>query len=602
MALILLIILLLILFIVSNDNGTKSVSKVNDANLSSQTCCPSETNIVKTIEENRVVDAPSSIKPKIVKSYDSDIDDDNRVISRNDVCCSQDIDKTEVSSGDTKTVPPTQQLDTSQVLDSDIFPRKHDPIDDIKSGSGKSLSKSNLKPLTFSTLELSPHTSPGTIPSIDFPEVKSTTKSNQESLTFRSKLESPHTDQRTPELISTDLSTSHPLQRLESELSKLSSQILDELTMEKKTIGDIAKTKEDLLRVVDERITVHLEKFRKEFVDNNLRIKSSLNLAKPRRPLILKIGSLNCGGNLKLSEPSKWVLDNRNTQLYGISHLDFCSIQELIVPNVRWDSPKPGALERFGCVRQQRAHNLFLSSVANVEVNHVKCQKSFGIYVNPNLNFIHTTLNGDPIQASNVKIDNYVSRVDAKKNKGVIFVRGKLFDRFDAVIGSIHGLFEGSDAKLAYDNPINKNLVTDALKFVRELKRSPDVFVLIGDFNMRTSCFQRYLLDEWKLLWNSLQSEIDFCVHGDGLVTCFDKDGFAQPDHIITNQTILDFSVAHSFETDHMYVSVDLELEIKEQRDGNVKVESVGHTEDTDNDEQLRVKRKRAINVSGVIA
>lgn len=597
MALILLIILLLVLFIVSNDPGTKSVAKVNNANLSSQNCCSSRTSVDKTTEETRDAEMPSTITPKIVKSYDSDIDDDNRVISRNDVCCSQDTIETEVSSGATEAVPSTRQLDTRQVVDSDIFSRKHDPADGIKSSSDKPFSRPNLTPLSFSKLELSPHNSPGTISSIKFPEVKST--SNHESPIFPSQLTSPHTDQR----VSTDLSTSQPLSRLKSELSKLSSQILDELTMGNKTTDDIAKTKEDLMRVVDERITVHLEKFRKEFIGNSLESRASRNMAKLRRSTILKIGSLNCGGNLKLSEPSKWVLDNRNTQLYGISHLDFCSIQELIVPNVRWDSPKPGALERFGCVKQQRAHNLFLSSVANVEVNRVKCQKSFGLYVNPNLNFVHTTLNGDPLQSSNEKVDHYVSRVDAKKNKGVIFVRGKLFDRFDAVIGSIHGLFEGSDAKQAYDNPINKNLVTDALKFVCELKRSPDVFVLIGDFNMRASCFQRYLLDEWKLLWNSLQSEIDFCVHEDGLVTCFDKDGFAQPDHIITNQTILDFSVAHSFETDHMYVSVDLELEIKEQRDGNVKVESGGHTEDTDNkDDLLRVKRKRAINVSGVIA
>ncbi|KAK2574700.1 hypothetical protein KPH14_013089, partial [Odynerus spinipes] len=377
--------------------------------------------------------------------------------------------------------------------------------------------------------------------------------------------------------ISTDLATSpHPSKSPEFELSELSLQILNELTMEKKNNEDI--TKESLLRIVDERIAVHFEKFRRQFVERDLAPNpvASATTKTPRRSTILKIGSLNCGGNLRYTEPSKWVLDNRNTQLYGISHLDFCSLQELIVPNVRWDSPKPGALERFGCIKQQRAHNLFLSSVASVEVNNVKCQKAFGLYINPNLNFRHTTLNGEPLQAINVKVDTYVSRIAAKKNKGVIFVRGKLFDRFDTVIGSVHGLFEGSDAKQAYDNPINKNLVADALKFVCELKRLPDVFVLIGDFNMRASCFQRYLRDEWKLLWNSLQSEIDFCVHEDGLVTCFDKDGFAQPDHILTNQTILDFSVAHSYETDHTYVSVDLELEIKESRDDNANVESGG--------------------------
>lgn len=399
----------------------------------------------------------------------------------------------------------------------------------------------------------------------------------------------------------------------ESKLLSLSSIVAKELSSAFETTPLSAmNTKESndpydeekLIRLIDERIRVHLTNF--------------VERTRTRRVVRLNVGTLNCSGNL-VNGQVNWILDNRNTQLYGISHLDFCALQELVVPNSRWDKPRPGIIERFSCVKRQRAHNLILSSVTEID----NSQKAFGLYVNPNLNFRHTSMTGEALKESDSpplhwNSDVATHRVLAKNNKGALLVRGILYDSFDAIIGSIHGLYEGNKPKLAYDNPINRKIVTDVVKYVCGLKKLPDVFILIGDFNLRSSCFQRYLNDEWKLLWNSLQSEIDFCVHDDGLVTCFDKDGFAQPDHILTNQTICDFSVANCYETDHMYMSVQLELNLSKTTSGSVANTAsssspprqnvdednsdckklLGGNYDDECNEIYRVKRFRAINVN----
>lgn len=242
----------------------------------------------------------------------------------------------------------------------------------------------------------------------------------------------------------------------------------------------------------------------------------------------LRIGSANFKNG---------IINLDATILQPITKFHLCSVQELEMPNERWDKPEQGVIETFGPRAGTRNNTyLLLSSATQFQE---KYQHSFGGYFNPNFNFQWNSY-------KRITFDNEEGRTETK---GIIYVPGILGGIKKLVVGFIHGIW----GKERYDSTINIKGVREFFKTMKYEYPTHDL-ILIGDFNLRHSIIKR--ARGWECV---LGRKLNYINLKESLLTCTDKDGFANPDHIITTFPIKSFRTI-AIDSDHMGLDIELKI------------------------------------------
>lgn len=256
----------------------------------------------------------------------------------------------------------------------------------------------------------------------------------------------------------------------------------------------------------------------------------SYKLLKVKEHIKIYYGSQNFGS----INSTIMTLDKANNAFFAFTDNDIFAFQELLIPINRWNSTaKPGSLEIFNPISKNRFGWFAAVATAESEYNKDKYLKAYGLHINPNLNF-------------NISRYKAIHLPDSQYKGGVV-VNGTLFDHYEVAFVSIHLLW---DKKLGYNNPKNTELIDEILKYITILK--VDYFVLLGDFNIKFSIFKNDCIPKWKKIISKLNSEVDDI--DSSLITCFDEDGLAHPDHILTNLKINSFRTCVKAHTDHCFV------------------------------------------------
>lgn len=245
---------------------------------------------------------------------------------------------------------------------------------------------------------------------------------------------------------------------------------------------------------------------------------------------------------LALNDTKHTILDANNSAFFELMHNDIISFQELLIPSSRWTNPTVGITETFSLRDDTRFGFFAATANTSIEVNKEKYLKSYGIFINPNLNF-----NITHIEDINMLIES--------EYKGGVVVTGKLYDLYNVAFVGVHLIW---DNKTGYSNPSNIKLVEKILIYINTLKL--DYFIILGDFNIRFSEFKNVCLPIFKKIVPKIFSEVDDMESS--LITCFDKDGFAHPDHILTNLKINSFRTRLYSATDHCSIYGSLAIPV----------------------------------------
>lgn len=234
------------------------------------------------------------------------------------------------------------------------------------------------------------------------------------------------------------------------------------------------------------------------------------------------------------------VLDAYNAKIHDLARYDICAIQDLNIPQSRWDEKQPGVTEIFKPILKMRGHYLVMRSFAISTSTKKKfndsCYTAFGFYINPSFNF-----------QFNPQTD--VETVLTNDGVGVLLISGMLFDEYHTIFGCVRGTFD--EEKEAFDNENNIDLVTRTIDRITEI--SPQFYVIIGDFKLSYSAFTKALTSIWRPKLPDILCESDILSQG-SLLSSFDKYGYSQPDHVLTNMSIVDFRLFNSLFVDRMRV------------------------------------------------
>lgn len=231
------------------------------------------------------------------------------------------------------------------------------------------------------------------------------------------------------------------------------------------------------------------------------------------------------------------ILEDNNAALCDFSDTDVLAFQELLMTEGRWNERvKFGIVEEFKAKENTRYGWFAAVSTAPVDIGGKKYIKCFGIYINPNLNF---------------KIADVEEKLSTQKDqfKGSLVVAGRLYDVYNVAFVCVHLIWDPK-ASNGYDNLENRKLIDDLFEYLRTLKL--DYFVVLGDFNIKFSTFKEECIPRWKKLIPHFNSEVDDLQSS--LMTCYDTDGYAHPDHIITNLKIDSFRTRLKNTTDHVNI------------------------------------------------
>lgn len=231
-----------------------------------------------------------------------------------------------------------------------------------------------------------------------------------------------------------------------------------------------------------------------------------------------------------VKDKNQIYLDDNNSALNTFSGYDIVAFQELLIPSSRFD-PKlgKGRVDIFNPIVNMRMEYVFASIVTTVKLSSKDYHKCFGLIVNPNLNLV---------------VNKYENIIDTKTNKGFLVVEGTLFGR-SVVIASVHLIWNLTNG--GFKNPQNPELMVNLLNYIKNAK--VDNYIILGDFNMSFSFIKNHL-DEWRKILPDMKTEVDQL--SGSLVTSYDADGFAHPDHIISNLNINTFRTKLHTYTDHM--------------------------------------------------
>lgn len=256
---------------------------------------------------------------------------------------------------------------------------------------------------------------------------------------------------------------------------------------------------------------------------------------------LLYVGTQNFGGLDGRMKTPQTVLYSDNSSIKPITEFDICAIQELAVPDDRWTKPAGGSIESFGARTNATCSLLVLASAMPKTIQKHKYQHSFGLFINPNLNF---------------KIDHFeLIKCDAVEGvaeiKGAVVVTGRLYGENKIIIAGVHGVWNKAGG--GYDNPINRKLILDIFEYAAN-KGITDVIVA-GDTNLRYSAF-KVALDT---LGGRVYSDLDFSAGT--LVTAFDGDGFANPDHMMSTRPISMVRTRQLITSDHLCLYGYVEFE-----------------------------------------
>lgn len=246
--------------------------------------------------------------------------------------------------------------------------------------------------------------------------------------------------------------------------------------------------------------------------------------------------------NFGVLSGDKLLLDETNNLFEQYSHYDVFAFQELEIPNSRFDSASrnPGKHDYFGARVGLRYGWFSASSAATKKVNKTDVQHCFGMYINPNLNF-------DISGRDNVIDEN---------NKGSLVIWGTLYNKYKVAFVSSHLVWDSKNG--GFDNPANYELVNKLLDYIKTLK--VEYYLIMGDFNIRFSKFKNEYLPKWRKIFPDIKSEVDDIEKS--LCTSFDKDGFAHPDHVLTNLKIKSFKTFVRTRTDHTCISGSVEIPV----------------------------------------
>lgn len=226
------------------------------------------------------------------------------------------------------------------------------------------------------------------------------------------------------------------------------------------------------------------------------------------------------------------TLNDNNSAFHDFSDNDILAFQELLMPEGRWNErTKMGTVEQFKSKDDTRYGWFVAVSTASKTIDNNKYIKCFGLNINPNLNFKVTDIED---KLTNQK-DSY---------NGSLIVSGRLYDTYNVAFVCVHLIW---DKAHGYDNVENKRLIDDLFDYLCSLKL--DYFVVLGDFNIRFSTFKNECIPRWKKIIPYFNTDVDNLKTS--LITCYDADGFAHPDHIITNLKIDSFRTRLKYLTDH---------------------------------------------------
>lgn len=277
--------------------------------------------------------------------------------------------------------------------------------------------------------------------------------------------------------------------------------------------------------------------------------------------------------NFGTVDSKKIVLGKNNEELHNyIINSDIFAFQELLIPVSRWNNGAIlGDIESFGFRLNERFGYFIAVACNSAEENSIKCFKAYGLYINPNFNFkikskkqIILTTNSDYDEDDDDDSDdcnafppNNTKNSNLAEFKGIAVVVGKLYDLYKTAICSVHLIW---DNKVGYKNPKNDELITKLFKYLKY--RRVEKFIIVGDFNISFSHFKNNSLVEWRKLLPKIKihSEVDNIKSS--LVTCFDQDGFAHPDHIVSSFKIASFNTQIIGRTDHARIFGELEIPI----------------------------------------
>lgn len=258
------------------------------------------------------------------------------------------------------------------------------------------------------------------------------------------------------------------------------------------------------------------------------------------QPIKLHVASQNFG---TVKGKERLVLDDNNSLLYPYSKYDVFAFQELLIPDSRFDSTNKGKgkIDSFGPNSNKRMGVLVASVVTTLKNKDVPCQKCMGLAFNPNLNFA---------------IDKQENVIDSESGKGSLVVTGTLYNKYRVAFASVHLIWDAQ--KGGFKNAKNDELVEKLLNYIKEAK--VDYYVLMGDFNTAFSVMKKNITTTWRKILPDLKSELDNLEKT--LVTSYADDGYANPDHILSNLQIEWFRTNLYKETDHMCIFSALQVPV----------------------------------------
>lgn len=249
--------------------------------------------------------------------------------------------------------------------------------------------------------------------------------------------------------------------------------------------------------------------------------------------------------NFEMLDQTSMVLNENNSVFLKVSECDVFAFQNLAIPNSRWKVNTPGIINTF----DMKAGKNFgwFAAIGYKPDTKYNAMLSYGLYIHPNFNF---------------KVEKIEAKYKAKDFKGGLVVIGTLFGSHKTAMVSVFLTYDPAEG--GYESESNREIMNEILEYVKQ--NNVKYVLMMGDFCTKFSTFKKWMAD-WRIFIPHMYLRSDVDGYDKSIVTCFNSDGFANPDHIITNFDVCSFNTQWRIpKTTHCYIGGNLSVMVPEDK------------------------------------